>query len=724
MPFNTASVAANTTPLFLKTFLQHFLDKPDANSPRHQLAYDEALVLVRRFLEYGSRHTIEQVQAFTANKIPTPSWVSKTEVAIPQKNLDEAAAHIKTDMGEYGAKIFGGTKWWQYRLEALHCEWIEMKKDQRKRELATDHSTDRVILYIHGGAYYFGSVDEHRYQIQRHARKLGGRALAVNYRLAPQFPCPCGLQDNLAAYLYLLESHKPENIIISGDSAGGGMTAALLCLLRDQNIPLPAAGVMISPWVDLTHGFPSILGDSAGDYIPSHGFQHKPSMLWPPPTATDIAAAQGAEVGASSTHDDDDDDASVGTDSEAENADVVDNQTQRLGFSVETPSNPAATQELSDRLKKISMLDEHTNEAQIMVDGKLVTIEDQIQIYATNRQLHHRYVSPVAGGSLGGLCPVLIMAGGSELLRDEIIYLAHKAADPKRYPSAELFLKLDPNEQAKLDKYPPTQVHLQVYDDCCHVTPTIAMCRPAKYMYRSIANFSLWALARKSKAQQDSIIQFLRDANLFYEAADPSDDEGSDVADQAHEAAQHPRTARSHSAASSPAGPVVTVSGIEPLYTDNMIRERVTIRGVIRPMEDVSQIECLNLDRNSIAVIKPGPVQRFMEARRQHDKKYRKRKAQIQRRRAREYARAKSEGFKLGDFGQDHPPPTAIAGRADFEDAVKLNKQTKGKSGGLINNLFSFVSSRRDKDKINLREDDEKVQATAKDSQTAPNISA
>ena len=85
----------------------------------------------------------------------------------------------------------------------------------------------------------------------------------------------------LAAYLYLLgENHDPSTIILAGDSAGGGMVLSILVTLRDQGIPMPAGAILISPWVDLTHSFPSLGGDGKMDYIPPHGFVHKPSMSW------------------------------------------------------------------------------------------------------------------------------------------------------------------------------------------------------------------------------------------------------------------------------------------------------------------------------------------------------------------------------------------------------------------------------------------------------------
>jgi hypothetical protein len=77
----------------------------------------------------------------------------------------------------------------------LNAEWIEMRKDYDARKQLDISKGDRIMLYVHGGAYFFGSVDEHRYQMQRHARKLKARVIAPKYRLAPQFPFPCGLHD-------------------------------------------------------------------------------------------------------------------------------------------------------------------------------------------------------------------------------------------------------------------------------------------------------------------------------------------------------------------------------------------------------------------------------------------------------------------------------------------------------------------------------------------------
>ena len=147
------------------------------------------------------------------------------------------------------------------------------------------------MLYIHGGAYYFGSVNTHKYMIHRLTTKFGGFALAVNYRKAPQFPFPCAIQDCLAAYLYLIDPPSgaphpaidPSRIVVAGDSAGGGLALALLQLIRDLDLPRPAGGLLLSPWSDLTHSFPSILQNTKTDYIPPYSFLHRPSVLWPLP---------------------------------------------------------------------------------------------------------------------------------------------------------------------------------------------------------------------------------------------------------------------------------------------------------------------------------------------------------------------------------------------------------------------------------------------------------
>lgn len=109
-----------------------------------------------------------------------------------------------------------------------------------------------VILYLHGGAYALGSVNAHREFLSRLTKACRVRILAIDYRLAPEHPHPAAVEDAVAAYLWLLEQgFAPQEIIIAGDSAGGGLTLATLLALGDGAQPLPAGAVCISPWTDL-----------------------------------------------------------------------------------------------------------------------------------------------------------------------------------------------------------------------------------------------------------------------------------------------------------------------------------------------------------------------------------------------------------------------------------------------------------------------------------------
>jgi monoterpene epsilon-lactone hydrolase len=111
---------------------------------------------------------------------------------------------------------------------------------------------ERVIFYLHGGGYVLCSINTHRELISRLSRAAGARVLAIDYRLAPESPFPAAVHDSVSAYRWLLsQGVEPGQIVVGGDSAGGGLTVATLVALRDAEGPLPAAGVCISPWTDM-----------------------------------------------------------------------------------------------------------------------------------------------------------------------------------------------------------------------------------------------------------------------------------------------------------------------------------------------------------------------------------------------------------------------------------------------------------------------------------------
>ncbi len=113
-------------------------------------------------------------------------------------------------------------------------------------------SRERVVLYLHGGGYVLGSINSHRDMIVRLSAACRARVLALDYRLAPEHPHPAAVEDATAAYRWLLaQGIDPKRVVVAGDSAGGGLTVATLVALRDGGEALPAAGVCLSPWVDL-----------------------------------------------------------------------------------------------------------------------------------------------------------------------------------------------------------------------------------------------------------------------------------------------------------------------------------------------------------------------------------------------------------------------------------------------------------------------------------------
>ncbi len=117
---------------------------------------------------------------------------------------------------------------------------------------APNAAADRAVLYLHGGGYVIGSVNTHRDLMSRISRAAGARVLGLDYRLAPENPFPAAVDDAVAAYRWLLgQGLKPNKIAVAGDSAGGGLTVAALLAIRDAKLPAPAAGVCMSPWVDL-----------------------------------------------------------------------------------------------------------------------------------------------------------------------------------------------------------------------------------------------------------------------------------------------------------------------------------------------------------------------------------------------------------------------------------------------------------------------------------------
>src|SRR5215470_7808751 len=132
------------------------------------------------------------------------------------------------------------------------CEKVDAAGVPAEWVVAPGAAASRMLLYLHGGGYVIGSLTPHRDLAGRLSRAAAARVLVIDYRLAPEHPYPAALEDAVAAYRWLLRhGATPARTVIAGDSAGGGLTVATLVALRDAGDPLPAAGVCLSPWVDL-----------------------------------------------------------------------------------------------------------------------------------------------------------------------------------------------------------------------------------------------------------------------------------------------------------------------------------------------------------------------------------------------------------------------------------------------------------------------------------------
>jgi acetyl esterase/lipase len=128
------------------------------------------------------------------------------------------------------------------------------------------NAADPTVLYFHGGGYVAGSARTGTHLAAELARRAGGRALSVGYRLAPEHPYPAAVEDGLAAYAGLLESGvSPTQILVAGDSAGGGLAVATLLAARDQGLLQPAAVAVFSPWVDISRSGASMRTKDGAD---------------------------------------------------------------------------------------------------------------------------------------------------------------------------------------------------------------------------------------------------------------------------------------------------------------------------------------------------------------------------------------------------------------------------------------------------------------------------
>lgn len=135
--------------------------------------------------------------------------------------------------------------------------------------------SERAILYLHGGGYVIGSCNTHRALAGEIARESEASVLLINYRMGPEHPFPAAVDDSVVAFEWLLNNgYKGTDIALAGDSAGGGLALATLVASRDRGLEIPASGVAISPWADLTCSNEAYQSKAADDpMVTPHGLR-------------------------------------------------------------------------------------------------------------------------------------------------------------------------------------------------------------------------------------------------------------------------------------------------------------------------------------------------------------------------------------------------------------------------------------------------------------------
>lgn len=179
----------------------------------------------------------EAEAVLTLNRDLRDAWL-----ADPTYDLPDLRRIFEDWLGQF--EIPAGTGFAEVACNGVPCIWAE----------APGAATDRVVVHFHSGGYLLGSAHGYRSFGGYLSAATGCRVLLVDYRLAPENPFPAAVEDALAVYAWVLaQGHPPADVVICGDSAGGGLALVALQAIRDEGLALPAAGIAISPLADFAH---------------------------------------------------------------------------------------------------------------------------------------------------------------------------------------------------------------------------------------------------------------------------------------------------------------------------------------------------------------------------------------------------------------------------------------------------------------------------------------
>jgi epsilon-lactone hydrolase len=194
---------------------------------------------------------IEAVRALLSSKPRPVGWVERRQRLDEVGSVWPVADDIKLDPVD---------------VDGVPGEW----------SIAPGSDVSRILMFFHGGGYCSGSILSHRRLVTEAGRAAGVRTLAVAYRLAPEHPFPAALEDALTAWRFLRQRGiEARQIAVGGDSAGGGLTLALIGRLQESGEELPACAWLLSPWTDLTMSGSTLATKDSVDPIIHGGYLHE-----------------------------------------------------------------------------------------------------------------------------------------------------------------------------------------------------------------------------------------------------------------------------------------------------------------------------------------------------------------------------------------------------------------------------------------------------------------
>lgn len=168
-----------------------------------------------------------------------------SSILFPTKDINLTLLRESTEIISLVALLPWGVKAVKFKIGELSAESILPVSTIENK---------KAVLYLHGGGYAIGSSQTHRHMVGKLVKDTSTEALLINYRKIPNHPCPAAIEDAYQAFQYLKQKgYSEEDIIVAGDSAGGGLVCSLFLMLKEKQEQLPKAGICLSPWVDLLH---------------------------------------------------------------------------------------------------------------------------------------------------------------------------------------------------------------------------------------------------------------------------------------------------------------------------------------------------------------------------------------------------------------------------------------------------------------------------------------